>query len=149
MPTVEKFGSSMLEKYVKKQGWKFLRDSDGDYRVAFSHDDSVGCELTLWLIAGGQKDEILMVLVSSNKRIQKNDWPRVIGLCNTWNRTRRWPKAYLHIEDPAKDVAAEIRLEGQLDLERGVHQELVNDFCDTIWQFSLQFWNWAHKEQGL
>ena len=149
MPTVEKFSQAMLEKYVKARGWKYLRDGDGDFRVDFAYDDSTGCELTLWLIADGRQKEIFYVRVASDKRIPKTDWARAMMICNTWNKDRRWPKAYLNVRNPDTDTTATIALEQHLDCEKGIHQELLEDFANTIWATSISFWEWAHKEQGL
>jgi len=149
MPTVQKFDHTMIEKYLKNRELKYLRDSEGDYRVDFAYDEDTGCEMTVWLIASGRNHEIYSVLVLSDKAIPKSDWGKAAMLCNTWNKERRWPKAYLFVRDPATDMRGEIRLEQQIDLEQGIHQELFNDFTNTMILGSFLFWEWAHKEQGL
>jgi len=149
MSTVQRFDHTVIEKYLKGRDLKYLRDSEGDYRIDFAYDEDTGCELTVWLIASGQHNEIYEVLVISDKRIPKSDWEKIIMLCNTWNRERRWPKAYLYVRDSATDTIGHIRLEQQIDLEQGIHQELFNDFTNTIILGAFLFWEWAHKEQNL
>ncbi len=149
MPTVQRFDRNMIEKHLKARSVKYLRDSDGDFRIEFAYDEDTGCELTVWLIAAGTQNQIYDVLVVSNKRIPKSDWARAIMVCNTWNKEWRWPTAYLYVSDPSTDTTGTIRLEQQIDLEPGIHQELLGDFTDTIITGAFAFWKWAHKEQGL
>jgi len=149
MPTVQAFDYSMIERFVRSKNWKFLRDNDGDFRVEFAYDQDTGCEMTVWLMAGGSKHNVYTVLVTADKHIAKSDWGRAIMLCNTWNKEKRWPKAFLHVRDPNSDTIGAIRLEGQIDLEQGIHQELFDDFTLTIISGANTFWEWAHKEQNL
>lgn len=149
MTTVQKFDRSMIEKFLKKRDLKYLVDRDGDYRIDFSYDPDIQCELTVWLIAGGSDHDIYNVLITSNKRIAKSDWGRAIFACNTWNKERRWPKAYLDVSDPNKDSWGYIALEHQILLSAGIHQELLDNFTDTVILGGYSFWEWAAKEQGL
>jgi len=149
MARVESFSRSMMEKYLQERGLKYLTDRDGDFRVGFTYEQDIGCELTVWLIAGGSRNQIYVVRIRSDKRIPKSDWTRVAMVCNTWNKERRWPKAYLYVRDPNTDTSGEILLEMQIDLQKGIHQELLNDFTDTAIATAYQFWRWAHQEQGI
>jgi hypothetical protein len=149
MATVQKFDHSMIEKFLRSSSLKFLRDSDGDFVVQFGYSDKMGCELDIFLVVEGSKQHIYRILGIADKRIQKNDWGRAIMVCNTWNKERRWPKAYLYVKDAATDTTGSIRLEQQVDLETGIHQELLDDFSFTSIGGILQFWEWAHQEQGL
>ncbi len=148
MATVQKFDHSMIERSLRASQMKFLRDSDGDFIVQFGYSDDMGCELDVYLIVGGRQADIYNVMGMSNMRIPKNDWGRAVMLCNTWNKEKRWPKAYLNVKDP-NDATATIIVEQQIDLEKGIHQELLDDFTLTMISGMLHFWEWAHKEQGL
>lgn len=149
MPTVQKFDRSMIERFLKSRNLKYLVDSEGNYRVEFAYDESTGCELTVLLIAAGSRRQIYQIVVLSDKRIPRKDWERAIMACNTWNKENHWPKAYLYVSDPSKDNFGMIMLEGQIDLEKGIHQELFDDFTDTIIVAAHSFWEWAYKEQGF
>jgi hypothetical protein len=147
--TIEPFDQAMIERYLKTSGVRYLRDNEGDFLIRFSYDDDVGGELTVYLIASGKSKQIYVVRVSCSRPIDKSDWGRAVTLCNTWHREMRWPKAYLRVKDPATDTAGSIVLEEQIDLEKGIHQELFDDFTNTIIAASNQFWEWAHREHGL
>lgn len=148
MGVVQTFDSSMIENYLRTRNLRYSIDMDGDYRVDFSYDDDVGGELTYWLVRGGQDKDVYQILVMSTRRIPKPEWGLAVMLCNTWNTEKRWPKAYLYIRDNSAETA-EIRLDQSIDLETGVHQELLDDFTNTMTSGAIQFWMWAHKEKGL
>ncbi len=149
MAVVEQFDHAMIERYLKTVGMRFLRDEDGDFLVQFGYSEPQGCELSLYFIAGGQKKDIYVLRAFSDKRIAKDEWSRAIMLCNTWNSERRWPKAYLEVKNPATDTFGMILLEEQIDLEKGIHQELFDDFSNTFVVTVGSFWKWAHQEKGL
>jgi putative sensory transduction regulator len=149
MPTVETFNRGMIEKYLKANDLRFLKDEDGDFVVDFAYDEDCGCELSFRLLAEGQQSEIYVIRAMADKRIQKADWGRAIMLCNTWNMERRWPRSYLYVRDQSKDTTGGIVLEEQIDLEKGIHQELLDHYTDTVMSAAYSFWQWAHKEQNL
>lgn len=149
MATVQKFDRNMIERSLQSVSLKFLKDNDGDYLVQLGYSDEMGCELDIMLMASGQQDDVYYMRGQSNKRIPRNDWGRAVMLCNTWNKERRWPKAYLYVKDPNTDATGLIILEQQFDLEQGIHQELFNDFTRVAIASMLSFWEWAHKEQSF
>jgi hypothetical protein len=149
MTVVQKFTRDLIANYLRRRGLKFLVDSDGDFLVQFAYSETIGCELSMLLMAAGPRGDVYAIRLLSNKRIPKEERDRILRLCNTWNSARRWPKAYLHIPDSSPDAPGEIRLEADLCLEKGVHQELLDDFTDTILLAGHAFWEWAHKEHGV
>lgn len=149
MAKVEKFHRGMIEKVIRARNWKFLVDSDGDFRVRFAYDDDTGCEMDLYLGAEGSQSSIYTIRVTTSKHIAKSQWDRALTACNTWNREKRWPKAYLDVRDPSVDTTGTIILEHGIELKTGIHQELLHDLTMTVWAAANRFWTWATKEQGL
>jgi hypothetical protein len=149
MAVVQPFTRSMIEQCLRSTQTKYLKDSDGDFIVQFNYSDEIGCDFDILIMAGGKNADICSVTGRANKRIQKNDWGRAIMICNTWNKEKRWPKAYLYVQDPATSTSGAVYLEQQIDLSPGVHQELLNDFIFTTISGVISFWEWAHQEQGL
>src|SRR5579875_2761784 len=145
---VRTFDKSMIQAFLNSVGLRYLVDNDGDYMVQFSYDSQVDCELAFWFLIGGSKRDIYTVMAASSKRIPRSEWGRALQLCNDWNRERRWPKSYLVVKDPRSDLSGEIRLEEQIDLGKGIHQELFDDFSMTVIVTANEFWKWA-KQQGL
>jgi hypothetical protein len=149
MPAVRKFDQDMIKKYLKAFNLKYLIDSDGDFLVQFSYTDEWGTALKVYLILAGTQKDVYAIKVYSDTRIPKKDWSRALDLCNTWNKEKRWPKACLHVDNPATDTSGMIVVEQHIDLEKGIHQELFNDYTSTILMGAFQFWEWAHKEKNL
>lgn len=149
MATVSIFNDNMIESYFKSKETEFLKDSAGDYCVRLGRDDDWGCGLDIWLIKGGKNKGILTVAVYADKEIAKQNWGKYIMLCNTYNKERRWPKAYLQIDDENTSTNGKLILEEHIDLEKGIHQELFNDYVDTVLSAAFGFWKWLHKEKGL
>ena len=148
MPTVQTFSRAMIENYLRKIDLRYLTDRDGDFHVAFSYEADYGGSLTYLIMVEGKSSSILAVRIISDRRIAKSDWGRAVMACNTWNRERRWPKAYL-IADAAEDDTGKISLDLDVDLEQGVHQELLDEMLDSVFFGGGFFWKWAHQEQGL
>ena len=149
MPEILTFDHAMIETYLQAREYRYLRDQEGDYRVEFSYNEDRDCALKIWLIVSGTRRQIYHVWIWAEKRIRRDDWDRALRLCNTWNKENRWPKAYLHVNDPATDATGEIRLEENIDLEKGIHQELFDDWTDTAIATASNFWKWIHQEHGL
>lgn len=148
MASVETFSSEMLEKYLSSRRLAYQRDQDEDYRVSFEFDDELGCALDMWFLLGGRDRQILAVRAVGQRPITRAEFASVLELCNEWNSDRRWPKAYLYRRSPDEAEGA-IYLEENIDLAPGIHQELLDDWLDTVRSASVQFWIWAHSEKGL
>ena len=149
MATVKNFDRSMIKNYLTRKEYKFLVDSDGDFLIKFAYDPDYACQMSVYLIVTGSKQDVYSVRIMTDKRIPKSDWGKALMLCNTWNKERRWPTAYLKVNDPDRDPIGTIELNYNLDLEQGIHQELLDDFTSIIISTGDAFWTWAHKEQGL
>ena len=149
MATVGNFNRSMIENYLRDKNLKFLIDRDGDFRVEFGYDNDLGCDITVYFTAEGRSENVYTIRIFSDKRISKSDWGRAIMLCNTWNKDKRWPTAYLQVSNPDTDRTGKINLEYHLDLSQGIHQELLDDWTNTIISCGITFWTWAHQEQGF
>lgn len=148
-PVVQKLDPTMIEKFVKSRNWKYLRDQRDNFCMRFTHDDSTGCALTLWLSITGDKKEIYHILVGSDKKIPKSDWNRTLLLCNQWHQQYRWPRVYLDVADWSSDKEGEIVCDHYFDLEAGIHQALLEDLTRRVWGTANSFWEWVHKEHDL
>lgn len=148
MGSVETFSPTMVETYLRSRRLAYQRDGDGDFRIAFAYDAELGCALDCWMIVGGRDRQILAFRAVGQRPIPRGEFSRVLALCNEWNRDRRWPKAYL-FHRSVDDEPGAIYLEENIDLAPGIHQELLDDWLDTMRSAAVEFWIWAHREQGL
>ncbi|MBX5457032.1 MAG: YbjN domain-containing protein [Thermogemmatispora sp.] len=147
MSDVKPFSHAMIETCLRDQKLRFLRDEDNDIVVQFRYDPDCACELTFYLMAQGEKQEIYTLLCRSSRRLGPEEWERALVLCNTWNRERRWPKSYLRSFGNNGAAYGELCLEEHIDLEAGIHQELLTSFTMTFLASSFGFWRWLHQEQ--
>jgi len=145
MATVRKLDEAMIESFFKTANVRYLKDSEGDYLAQYAYDENTKCEITLYLIRAGEKKEVLHVLVLSDAAIPADELGAAVFFCNTWNKEKRWPKAFLVHEENAP--YGSIRCEEQIDLEQGVHQELFNDFVTTAFSAGNQFWKEVAKQR--
>jgi hypothetical protein len=148
MATVEPFHRGMIETWVKSLKLPYLTDSDGDISLDWPAGDTIPCDLRFLFMAEGDPLGIYAIRIMSYKEYPREEWGRVLLACNEWNKLRRWPKAYLNVIDDTDDTAW-IRLEYDLPLHEGVHQDLINDVSGAMLGGTFGFWEWAVKEQSL
>lgn len=144
MPKIESFSLNMVETYLKRLDLRYMTDSDGDLVVQFGEDDDTGLEYTIFFCHQG---DVYAILFLADRKFQKAEWGRAVMACNEWNREKRWPKAILYIDQ--EKGTGDIRLEGYLDLEHGIHQELLDDFTNYHVMGGASFWDWAYQESKL
>jgi hypothetical protein len=149
VPEIQKISRDMLEAFAKEEKYEFSIDSDGDVSIPFSVDESSGAKLTCYLMLRGDEKDLYSVLIMADKRVPKVKWGRALIVCNEWNHDKRWPKAYLRTKDLAASTEAEIRLESEISLHAGIHQELLSEFSRAAIASAFSFWKWAHTERGL
>jgi hypothetical protein len=149
MAIVKQFDRSMIEQCLRKIGWRFLVDSDGDFEIRINYDEDMNCQLNVNFLVQGTEQTIYAIRVTSDKRFPKNQWGQAVMTCNTWNKDKIWPKAYFSVKDPDRDTFGTIVLEYYFDFEQGVHQELFDDMTLNIVGSANAFWEWIYKEQDL
>jgi Putative bacterial sensory transduction regulator len=148
MPTVVPIDQSLIANYIKSRGWRYLTDSDGDMLVNFSADAETD-EWSVYFMLTGQNKDIYQLSIQSRKTYPKSQWPQIVLVCNEWNKNRRWPRAYLDIPDKEGVTETHVILDTCIDFEKGVHQELFEDFTNTILSGAMRFWKWAREEHGM
>ncbi len=149
MAIVQQFDRQMIQRFLDSMKLRYLRDNDGDFIVQFGYDTDRGNELSFVFMSSGHENEVYSIYAESSTFINSQDFDRAIRVCNTWNTEKRWPKAYLRIRQDSGRSYGRIMLEGQMDLEKGIHQELFDDFSGTIIASANAFWEWAHRDHGF
>jgi len=142
MSTVRPFNKERILEYIKNNDLRHLTDADGDYLVRFGNN---GISFDCYMLAGGSRGEVLTLMASRQKQYDRKQWAACMEACNDWNQGHRWPGAYLRITDDS----AQIVCEWHVDLEKGVHQELMEDMIDTFIGSTHQFWLQMRDERGL
>ena len=134
---------TLVEKYIAFKDFHPHRAANGDAGVEFGYDDEVGCSVTAWLRVVGGDEEIFGMYVRSDRRLRRDEWDAWIALCNSWNASNLWPRAYLYATDPERDRTATVILDHFLCLHAGSQEELVFDFADHAITGAFEFWRQA------
>ena len=83
------------------------------------------------------------------RRIPRPDWDRMLRLCNEWNALYKMPKVYFEVDDPNTSTTGRVVCEQWLNLEAGIHQELVNQMTSTFFSACFGFWRWLERQNAL
>ncbi len=136
------FTAAMVETYLHDRGIEHAEHEDGVFVFGFS---DAGLGQNVVHIAADEHRQILEVRVSwSGFSTPQQD--RFQILCGEWNELRFWPKTYTHVEDGGLLVVAE----GALPiLGVGIHQELLDCFCDTTIETGMAFFRWFVGQNRL
>lgn len=143
---VQPFTRTMIKQYLDRANLTYLRDEHGDFRVDFAYDDDLDCATSFWLMATGAQEEIYGIEARSTRRFSSDRWDWCLLMVNEWNARMRYPKAYFHAPDTANGKTGEIRLEQYTDLEKGVHQELLDSLTYTVMGGAMRFWSWLNDQ---
>ncbi|TCB96232.1 YbjN domain-containing protein [Micromonospora zingiberis] len=83
-------------------------------------------EADIWFLRAGA-GELLQVRTVATHAFSVDVVPRLHEFCNTWNRDRFWPKAFVHVDD-----GGQARVCGEVitDLERGVTPHQLDQLLD-------------------
>ncbi|MDG4792455.1 YbjN domain-containing protein [Micromonospora sp. WMMD1082] len=81
----------------------------------------------IWFLRAGDAGEMLQVRAVAARAFGVEDVPWLHDFCNTWNRDRFWPKAFVHVDDTGH---ARVCGEVITDLERGVTPHQLDRLLD-------------------
>jgi uncharacterized Zn-finger protein len=149
MGYVEPFSQAMIEAFLDDDGLNYLRDRDGDFIVQFGYDEEIEGHPRFLLAVSGDDQEQYCLRGDTFQRIPRSDWDRMLRLCNEWNALYKMPKVYLEIDDPNTSTTGRVVGEQWIDLEAGVHQELVNQLTGTFFSACFGFWRWLKRQNAL
>jgi hypothetical protein len=149
MGFVEPFSHAMIEAFLEESELHFLRDRDGDFVVEFGYDEEIAGHPRFLLAAVGDEQEQFCLRGDTMRRIARSDWDRVLRLCNEWNALYKMPKVYFEVDDPNASTTGRVVCEQWLNLEAGVHQELVSQLIGTFFSACFGFWRWLKRQDAL
>lgn len=114
--------------------------------------DSDRCLRALHSVEGKQ-DTIYRLRLLADRRVDAKDYGRARELCDKWNASYRWPRAFLELPTPPEGAGAPasglLAMDYQLDLEKGIHQALFDDLVEGATAASFDFWKMAKEEFNL
>lgn len=149
MGSVENFGHAMIRTFLEESDLQYLRDRDGDYVVEFGYDEEIAGHPRFMLVATGDGLDQYCLRGDVMKRVPRAEWDRQIRLCNEWNALYKLPKVYLEVDDPNASATGRIVCEQWLNLDPGIHQELVNHLTSNFFSACFGFWRWLERQDVL
>jgi Putative bacterial sensory transduction regulator len=149
MGFIQSFDHSMIEAFLEDSDLHYLRDRDGDFVVEFGYDEEIAGHPRFLLAVGGDDHEQYCLRGDTLRRIPRSDWDRMLRLCNEWNTQYKMPKVYFEVDDPNRSTSGRVVCEQWLNLEAGIHQELVNQLTSTFFSACFGFWRWLERQEGL
>ncbi|WP_341719628.1 YbjN domain-containing protein [Micromonospora sp. FIMYZ51] len=118
--TLRPLTHDLLAAVLAQRGHPVTTDAGGDLvgRWAGGH---------IWFLRSGSAGELLQVRTVAADTFPVDLVPLLHEFCNTWNRDRFWPKAFVHVDD-----AGRARICGEVitDLERGVTPHQLDRLLD-------------------
>ncbi len=149
MGFVEPFGHGMIEAFLEESELHYLRDRDGDFVVEFGYDDQIAGHPRFLLAAAGDDHEQYCMRGDTLRRVPRSDWDCLLRLCNEWNALYKMPKVYFEVDDPNSSTTGRVVCEQWLNLETGLHQELVNQLTSAFFSACFGFWRWLERQKAL
>ncbi len=149
MGFVENFGHPMIRAFLEDSELHYLQDCDGDFVVEFGYDEEISGHPRFMLVAAGDDHDQYCLRGDVMKRVARAEWDRQIRLCNEWNALYKLPKVYLEVDDPNASATGRIVCEQWINLDPGIHQELVNHLTSTFFSACFGFWRWLESQDAL
>lgn len=151
--TIQPFTLDTIERLLKRKEISYWRSDQKTCLVFLGYDqDSDRCLRSSHAIEG-KNESIYCLRVVGDRRVDAKDYGRARELCDQWNGSYRWPRAYLEIPTLADGAGVPasglLVLDYQLDLEKGIHQSLFDDLVEGAVFASFSFWKMAKEEFGL
>lgn len=137
-----------LKTHLKRRGLGYSEE-DTAVLVRFAYKHKCDREVTLRISLEGEQEDVLRVHMEADRRVNREDFPHALELCNRFNHDFRWPKAYLEVPESEGDVSApsgKLMTSHQIDCEEGIHDALLDDFISCAVGASWIFWEEAMKE---
>lgn len=114
--------------------------------IQIGYDKTARCRMMLVVFADGSDHDILRISVYTDRRIARNGWDAAMARCNQWNMEKRWPKAFLYVDEPTVDRTGGIILNYELLLQGDVPPAILDGIISPVFTGAIDFWREAGQE---
>jgi hypothetical protein len=90
--TLPSLSRERVEESLRRRGWHFLVDSDGDVTGSWDHN-------VFYFFITGNAKEILQIQGRWHEDLPLELRSEVLLAINEWHQTKLWPKGYIHVDD--------------------------------------------------
>jgi hypothetical protein len=141
MSVVSPISIDRVRRVLDKLSISHKVDDDGDIAFVLNADDDVAYDVVCFLMLKGSNKEVYQIMLIPSKAIPARKQGEALLACNQWNVEKLYPAAYLQPGDESKVVA----MYG-IDLEKGIHDELLEDFTRSIVSMGWEFFKFISKK---
>jgi hypothetical protein len=151
--TIQPFTLGTIECYLKGRNLSMWK-ADGNAILVFLGYDKV-CDrgVRAMHFVEGKRNTVYRLRIVADRRVDVADYAKARELCDKWNASYRWPRAYLEIlnmgEGEGEADSGLLALDYQLLLDKGIHQALFNDLVSDAQATSWDFWKMAREQFNL
>ena len=151
--TVQPFTLETIERHLRGKELTYWKNGKNMCLVFLGYDkDSDRCVRIMHFVEG-KRDTVYRLHVVADRRVEAGDYAKARELCNQWNDTYRWPRAFLEVpslpEGDGLPGSGLLAMDYQMQLEKGIHQALFDDMVGNAISTSYDFWKMAREAFNL
>jgi len=145
MAQVQPLSKELIEQAIRARPWRFMVDSDGDFRIEFATDTVLGDLNAFFSLVGTNKDA-LRCFGFFDLEIQSEHFSQAIFLCNEYHNKFSWPCIYLHLVEKDGKKVGRLWCQEAHTLEKGIHVEGLLELLRQFVGGSAGFSTWLVKQ---
>jgi len=145
MDTIEPLTMPLIERALKAGTYNYMTDSDGDYRINYDTETSLG-HLNLVVSVGGERKDLFRIYGWFDNKIPEARLSQAIYFCNQYHRNYLFPTVYVVIAEEDGIRKGRFWVQQTFDLEKGIHQEGLLNFTRMFVGGCISFHKWILKE---
>lgn len=151
--TIQPFTAETLQAHFRNKNLTYLRNDEGLFLVFMGYDKPSDRRVQIIHSVEGKRNSVYRLRIVADRRVDAKDYTLARELCNTWNDSFRWPRAFLEIpslgEGEGEPDSGLLVMDYQLLLDKGIHQALFDDLVESAVSASWDFWKMAREKFGL
>ena len=150
MNAVLPFSMATIERHLADRELAYWRNSQTlSVMVYMGYDQPSDRSTRIQHSVQGGDGSVYQLKMMGDRRVERADFGRALELCNRWNESYRWPRAFLEIpnaeEDGPEPGSALLAMDYQLCLAKGIHQALFDDLVGCAIGASFDFFKMAKE----
>lgn len=137
MATTEPLTRSLVIDALMRDEIRHRVDDDGDIRITIVRQK--GKDVSIYIFNPDTDGYFLSLLTMTPRFFTAAEMPQLVEFCNTWNREKRMPRAY--VTGPDSDGDYTVKLDLHVRCENGTHTGFLQENILFYLSSSLAFWD--------
>lgn len=140
---VKPITQEMLLTFFADGNYHYSVNPSGLYAIHFSYTESIDCETHYTFLIEGKANDLVSVRGHCDHRYKTEKLAPLLISLNEYKNQYRWPKMTVSESNNRLYVTTEL----DLDVEAGIHQELLNGFLSLHMSSSHDLWKWLAEHE--